>query len=170
MSYRLLGAVLVLAGCGGFGFFLASEDRREEQELSSLLRVLNFMEAQLEYRLTPLPELCRQAGADGVGRLGGVFADLAGELESQSAPDVAGCMATALGKNRDLPPCLRMTLLELGQCLGRFDLAGQLRGLEEIRESCRLQLERRSRNRDTRLRSYGTFGLCAGATLAILLL
>ncbi len=170
MNYPLLGAALIVTGCGGFGFSMAAEHLTMERELRQLLKILCFMENQLEYRLTPLPELCRQAGKESGGRLGRVFADLARELDWQSAPDAAGCMAAALGKSRDLPGRLRMRLLSLGQTLGRFDLPGQLQGLEQEKENCRLQLEALRADRGTRLRSYGTLGLCAGAALAILLL
>lgn len=170
MNYPLLGAALVVTGCGGFGFSMAAEHLAMERDLQRFLKILGFMENQLEYRLTPLPELCRQAGKEAGGRLGRVFSDLARELDWQSAPDAAGCMAAALGKNRDLPGKLRMCLLSLGQTLGRFDLPGQLQGLEQEKETCQNLLETLRADRGNRLRSYGTLGLCAGAALAILLL
>ena len=56
----------------------------------------------------------------------------------------------------------------MGSSLGRFDLEGQLQGLESVRIYCREQLDELSKDRDVRLRSYQTLGLCAGAALAIL--
>jgi len=47
-------------------------------------------------------------------------------------------------------------------------MEGQLKGLESVRQECRRQVETLSYNRDARLRSYQTLGLCAGAALAIL--
>ena len=52
--------------------------------------------------------------------------------------------------------------------IGRFDLEGQLQGLESVRVYCRDQLDNLAKDRDVRLRSYQTLGLCAGAALAIL--
>ena len=46
------GAALVIAGCGGFGFSIASGYKREEGILRQLLRALNYMEWELQYRLT----------------------------------------------------------------------------------------------------------------------
>ena len=71
----------------------------------------------------------------------------------------------------DLNPVrsLRRPLRLLGQTLGRFDLPGQLKGIKAVQESCRRELARLERNRDARLRSYQTLGLCAGAALVILL-
>ena len=96
MSYRWFGAALVIAGCGGFGFSIASGYKREEGILRQLLRALNYMEWELQYRLTPLPELCRQAGKETRGTLREVFFNLARELEWQTSPDAASCMTAAL--------------------------------------------------------------------------
>ena len=58
--------------------------------------------------------------------------------------------------------------ITLGRTLGRFDLDGQLIGLENARRDCRRAVDALSENRDNRLRCYQTLGLCAGAALAIL--
>lgn len=170
MSYKWFGAVLILLGCGGFGFSMAAAHRREEGELRQLIRVLNFMECELQYRLTPLPELCRQAGNDVKGTVREVFLNMARELDWQASPDAVSCMRAALRRSHELPRQTREILLQLGQTLGRFDLPGQLQGLEEARAACRMQLEELGKNRESRLRSYQTLGLCVGAALVILFL
>ena len=88
--------------------------------------------------------------ADLPGR--GQLHDRCAETQSRAAPADTGNHETA------------------GAYLGRFDLPGQKQGLEEVREACRMELEALGKNRETRLRSYGTLGLCAGAALAILFL
>lgn len=170
MNYKWIGAVLVIVGCGGFGFSLAASHKREEGTLRQLIRVIQFMECELQYRLTPLPELCRTAGKEVHGALREVLDALAVELESQIAPDAASCMSAALNKCAELPGRTCGILLRLGQSLGRFDLPGQLRGLEAVRSACHLELAALEKNRDSRLRSYQTLGLCAGAALVILFL
>ena len=85
-------------------------------------------------------------------------------------PDAASCMTAALKRSHELPRRIRGIMKQLGHTLGRFDLPGQKQGLEEVKEACRMELEALGKNRETRLRSYGTLGLCAGAALAILFL
>ena len=63
---------------------------------------------------------------------------------------------------------LLQQMLLLGKSIGRFDMDGQIKGLEAVRQDCRRRLDELSKDRDTRLRSYQTLGLCAGAALAIL--
>lgn len=170
MNYKWVGAVLVVVGCGGFGFSLAACQRKEEGTLWQLIAVLQYMECELQYRLTPLPELCRQAGKESGGALRDLLLNLSGELERQISPDAAGCMKEALKKSREFPQRTRNILLQLGRSLGRFDLPGQIQGLEAVRSTCQLELEALEKNRDVRLRSYQTLGLCAGAALTILFL
>lgn len=170
MSYKWIGAVLVIVGCGGFGCLLAANHRKEEQGLRQLIRVLDYMVQELQYRLTPLPELCRQAGKETRGALREVFLNLARELDWQIAPDAASCMRTALSRSHSLPVTVRELVKQLGATLGHFELEGQLQGLEAVREDCCKALARLEADRDARLRSYQTLGFCAGAALAILLL
>lgn len=170
MNVKLVGAALIIAGCGGVGFSMAAAHRREEKALRQLIRALDYMGCELQYRLTPLPELCRCAAAESGGAVSQALVNLASELEAQVAPDAASCMNAALSKIQHLPQAARKNLLALGSSLGQFDLQGQLTGLEAARKQCRRELDELSKNRDVRLRSYQTLGLCAGSALAILFL
>lgn len=168
MIYKIIGAGLIIAGCGGFGFKLAANHIKEERTLRQLIGFLDFMECEMQYRLTPLPALCRQAAAEGKGSLCQLFLWLAKELEAQISPDAARCMDVALSKVTDIPKATVESLHVLGRSLGRYDLDGQLKGLEAVRQECRRKLEELNHNRDFRIRSYKTLGLCAGAAMAIL--
>lgn len=170
MNYRWIGALLVVLGCGGFGFSMAAAHRKEEYTLRQLLSALDYMECELQFRLTPLPELCRLAGREAKGSVREVLLTLSRELDMQMAPDVDGCMKAAVIRSGTLPPRIKEILLHMGRSLGRFDLEGQLKGLEAARGTCRRELDALTHNRDSRLRSYQTLGLCAGAALAILLI
>ena len=168
MSLKLIGAMLIISGCGGFGFKISAAHVRQERTLRKLIGILDYMACELQYRLTPLPELCRQAAAESDGILRDIFLSLTHELEDQISPDVDRCMRAALSKTRNIPPITFNALVLLGRSLGRFDLDGQLKGLESVRQECRRNVEELNNNRDVRLRSYQTLGLCAGAAIAIL--
>ena len=73
MDYKWIGAILIIASCSIYGFSAAAGKRREEQLLWQLLELLQFMERDLQYRLTPLPELCRMAAGKTKGILCTVF-------------------------------------------------------------------------------------------------
>lgn len=168
MTGKLMGALLIIAGCGSFGFRMAAARRREEHTLRQLISALDFMQCELQYRLTPLPDLCNLAGREQSGIIGNFFRSLSMELESQISPDVSSCVQAALRSMDNAPVTAKKAIELLGSSLGRFDAQGQLQGLEQVRQFCREEVDRLAENREVRLRSYQTLGLCAGAALAIL--
>lgn len=164
---RLMGAGCIVAGSGAFGFAMAAASRREERQLRQLLGALEFLSCELSYRLTPLPNLCRGAAEGRGGAVAEFFQRLAAELEKQAEPDAQSCVRSIQAR-MELPTSVRRILWELGQTLGRFDLPGQLRGLElsirETEQALRIIRE----GAPERRRSWQTLGLCVGAALAIL--
>lgn len=170
MTLKWIGAVFVIVGCGGVGFAMSAAHRRQERELCQLIAALDFMQCELQYRLTPLPDLCRLTAAQCKGNLRSFFLTLASEMEDQIAPEAYHCVNAALVKTSNLTVSVSEALRGLGRSLGRFDLNGQILGLENARHHCRSILEKLSENREIRLRSYQTLSLCAGAALAILFL
>ena len=159
-----------MASCSGCGFAFAAGKRREEQLLYQLMEILQFLEADLQYRLTPLPELCRMAAGETKGILRTVFLNLYRELKWQKLPDAGSCMYAAIQRSGEIPPRVRRLLVQLGHTLGKFDLPGQLQGIQSVRKRCEDTLVTIRKNRDERLRSYQTLGICAGAALAIILI
>lgn len=169
MPLKIIGALLIIGCCGGFGILLAHNHRREVKLLYELLYLFDLMTSELEYRLTPLPELCRLCARELSQPLRYVFETIAQHLELQTASDVAEAMDQCLNEDKLLPAGAAAQLHLLGQTLGRFDLDGQLRGLRHCIETCRHQLEELEHNQQQRLRTYQTLGFCAGAALTILL-
>ena len=170
MSLKILGAILVVCGCGGCGFAMAAAQRREEDCLRQLQRGLEYMSCELEFWQTPLPQLCRNTAQAIGGPVKLVFERLAQELDAQVAPDAGCCMKAAAAAFPGLAPRVRAALEQLGATLGQFDLSGQQKGMATVSQLCQEGIEELSRDRSSRLRSYQTLGLCAGAALAILFL
>ena len=170
MGIKLIGAVLIIAGCGGYGWMMATNHRREGQALRQLIGALEYMACELEYKLTPLPALCRDLEPLVGGCVGRVFGCLGSILKAQVYPNVPDAMVAAVNKTKGLPLLASSQLLSLGKTLGRFDLSGQLQGLRSCRLECVRHLEELEHNQSQRLRSYQTLGFCAGLALAILLI
>ncbi len=170
MHYKWIGAILIVGSCSGCGFAIAAGKRREEKLLYQFLGILQFMEADLQYRLTPLPELCRMTAGESSGLLRTVFLNLYRELTWQKLPDAGSCMYAAIRRSGDISPQVRRLLVQLGHTLGRFDLPGQIQGIQSVRKRCEESLESIRKNREERLRCYQTLGICAGAALAIILI
>lgn len=168
MQLKLLGAVMIVFGCGGFGFSMAHTIKMEEKMLRQICVVLDYMKCELQYRMTSLPELCVGAANEINGTLSIFLKQLAEEMEQHSAADVSGCTNAALNNKTPLPEKIKKILHFLGQSLGKFDLQGQLAGLNSVQDECRRELKMIEYNRDERLRSYRTLGLCAGIAIVII--
>ena len=168
MLIKVIGAVLILISCGSVGFCMAAAHRREESIMDSLCNLLLFMENELQYRLTPLPELCIATAQQTSGVLKNLFLLLEQELNSQISPDADSCMRAAVCRCSGLPQRAQQCLLELGKTLGMFDIDGQIKGLKALQGNCELRLQQLRFNKNDRLRGYQTLGLCAGAAIVIL--
>ena len=170
MDYKWFGAILIIAGCGGFGFSLAAAHHREEAALEQLIAVLDYMACELRFRMTPLPELFHQAGRERKGIIGHFFRKLGNMLGAGRFRAPGECICILLQEFPELPGQAGQQLRVMGESLGRFDLDGQLAGIESLRSSSRAALESLRKDKVTRLRSYQTLSLCAGAALAVLLI
>lgn len=170
MSYKWIGAFFVILGCGGFGFLVAAASKREEKHLRELLETIGFMISELQYKMTPLPELMHRAGAYTSGELKQVLTAIGDELSNQVAPNAESCVRSALERCQGLPVLTGNILRFMGRSLGKFDLIGQIDGLNLVKEACKENLQKLSKDRKERLRSYRTLGVCAGVALAILLI
>ena len=169
MVAKMLGSVLILAGCGGFGMMICVAYKREEDMLRQLIHALDFIQCELQFRMTPLPELCSRAGSACSGRISNYFQILAKELDSQTLPDVRSCAEAAAAATGNLSERVEKALEVFSRSLGQFDAQGQIQELEKARSYCHAVLTAMDENRDIRLRSYQTLGICAGAALVILL-
>ena len=170
MNLRILGAVMIVAGCGSVGFLMAHQYKREIHYLRQLSQVLSAMICELDYRMTPLPELLGRTAETAGREMHRIFANLSEMLTRQEAADAAACMEQTLKNHPEIPQKTNAILQQLGKNLGRFDLSGQLQGLQEVRALCLGELETLEKDRVQRIRSYQTLSLCAGAALAILFL
>lgn len=168
MTLKWIGAIVIFVACAWCGYAIATSQKREEAILRQLRSALEHMEWELQYRMTPLPELCRVGAIQSQGELRKFWNLLSAELDSQVAPDVSRCIDVALAQSRKLPESVAELLQLLGKSLGKFDLYGQLSGFQAINTDCQRKIEKLCENKDTRLRSFQTLGLCAGAALAIL--
>lgn len=168
MISKLIGVVLIVVSCGGMGFKIAANHRQEENTLRQLIDILDYIECELKYRLTPLPDLCRKVATEFNNITGSVFSKLAEEMDKQVSSDISHCLNAVLNATESVLPIVKEELILLGRNIGKFDLEGQLKGLEAVKQDCKRNLNALSINRENRLRSYQTLGLCAGAALAIL--
>lgn len=168
MIVKLFGGLCVVLACGGCGFMIAANARREVMTLRQLIDILDLVECELSYRMLPLAQLFRSSVGVGNGCINRFFRCLADELEMHSALNVEKCVNSAITSCPDLPPLIIQRVKELGKTLGRFELTEQLKCIRGINDENRKLLDKLIEDHESKTRSYKTLGLCAGAALVIL--
>ncbi len=168
MTPKMIGAILIVVACGSFGLSMTKVHRQKEFMLQQLIAATRVMICELQYRQATLPQLMRICERETVGTISQVFSLMAMELDRQIAPDASYCMMAVLRDTPRIPRLVQEKLQLLGSSLGRFDLQGQISGMETVVQLCQRELDGLAYNRDARLRSYLTLALCAGAALVIL--
>lgn len=168
MTIRILGALLIVSGCTGVGYAMSYCFRREEQAMEDLVKCLEWMVCEMNYRMPPLAALFLDAANMSKGTLSQTMERFAVELQQQVSPNPAICMYTAIAAVPTLPERVSAHLQTLATNLGYFDLEGQLDRLEAAVSMCRQDLHRMSSGKEIRMRNYQTLGLCAGVALVII--
>ena len=169
MSLKIIGAILIVTGFGSTGFIMVTTHKRTVKLMQQLIEIFEYMECELSYRLTPLPDLFRKAVKE-ESVLQRFFITLADELENQISPDVACCVEAALIQINDLPQLVQNGIIAFSRSAGCFDIEGQIRGIASVRENCISLLSTYTHDQDIRLRNYQALALCAGVAVVILLL
>lgn len=170
MIVRWMGAICVLGACGKAGFSIAAECIARNRALEMLLRSLEVMECQMEYRLTELPELCSILTSACSGPVQQVFREFGKELAGHTQADAAVCMALAVERTPNLPAACGEILNSLAKGFSSPDLEGQLKSLSYAKSRVHTLLDAGMEEQAGQVKSYRALGLCGGAALAILLL
>lgn len=169
MNVRWFGAALIVTACTGFGFAQALSFQKEEKHLRQLLELLHYLSCELEYKLTPLPQLLSDSGKRIGGTMAELFCDISSEMDAQCNATASDCINSVLNQYRLSIPVLNI-LRNFSASLGQFDLSGQLQGLAHCKILCQQALETRKSGREERLRTYRLLGVSTGLALAIWLI
>ena len=168
---RLVGGVLVVAGCAALGLSGVSRLDGRVKDLGRLTAGLDALQRELGWRLTPLPDALDTAAEAAGGPAAQFFACCA---QGARTPD--GQPFQQIWKDGLSAAQLRLTaedrsfLERLGPVLGRYDSDSQRLALEEAAAGLRTRQETAEDDRCRLGRVYGVLGVTAGLFTAILLI
>ena len=169
---RAFGAICILTGASTVGFGCAAGVRRQTRQLAELCMSLEMMQSEIEYRMTPLPQLLQQLSTGCQTAVGELLLRWAQILSQPDGATVSYAFRRALGSVHSLA-LSRQSVQELSALalsLGRFDAAGQARSIAASCARLRQELSFLEAEKRARCRSYCTIGVCAGLALAVILL
>ncbi len=169
---KLLGSLLLMVGAAGLGFGAAAQLQHRVTGLRALVGALEQMERELEFRLTPMPELMARLAREVQPPARYLFSYCREHLDELGARRFGQLWRNALEENADLALTAqeRQIMDGLGDVLGRYDGEGQREALRSAVSQLGECLRRAEGDRDRLGRVYATLGVGAGAMLVILLL
>lgn len=168
MIIKLIGAMMVLCGCGVFGIMSASSYRKEIRTLSSFMDLIHAVECELQYKANKLQDVFGNLADSMISPISDFCRILSAEFDSQVQPCVPDCVYAALTKCHNIPKSTESYIAKMGLTLGRFDLNGQLLELSALKKETALAISKLSAQQDTRTRNMKTLAICAGAAIVIL--
>ena len=167
---RLLGAVLVAAGAGWWGFQAAEGLRRRARALRQMAAGLALLEGGLELNAPPLPGLMARGSARSEGPARELFQNCLQGLDQLDREDFSHLWRRLAGRLSELGGEGQAILLPLGAVLGRYEGARQRESLAAARRQLEALAGRMEEDCRRQGRVYQVLGLSGGAFLVILLL
>ena len=169
--WRIAGACLVALASAMAGW-AARQGMHGRVRIRRQLRLaLELMQGEMELGMPTVAELFETVGKQMEGEVGRFLEDAALEMSAVSGRPPR----TALKIEMERQPGLfdteeRMLLLELGGCLGRYDLEGQARALTLYKDRADRLTASSEEMLRRRARASMTASVCAGLALIIILL
>ena len=167
---KLIGLSLILAASGAVGAGLAGTVRRQQAQTLALIDALLRIRHELQYRLTPLPEIFAALGGSRNREIAEFFSRLAALLSSAQTCTVGYACRQALARGLSLSSAARGTILSLFDSLGRYDLEGSVQALDLALSRLREEVKALQNSAAARCRTYLTLGVCTGLAAAVILI
>ena len=167
---KLIGLSLILAASGAVGAGLAGTVRRQQAQTLALIDALLRIRHELQYRLTPLPEIFAALGGSRNREIAEFFSRLAALLSSAQTCTVGYACRQAQTRGLSLSSAARGTILSLFDSLGRYDLEGSVQALDLALSRLREEVKALQNSAAARCRTYLTLGVCTGLAAAVILI
>ena len=146
--------------------------RRQQAQTLALIDALLRIRHELQYRLTPLPEIFAALGGSRNREIADFFSCLASMLSAQQTCTLSYACRQALAQTHglSLSSAARGTLLSLFDSLGKYDLEGSVQALDLALSRLREEARTLQNGAAARCRTYLTLGVCTGLAVAVILI
>lgn len=169
---KLTGIVFVILSAASVGVKIASSLRNRCRVLRQLMDALLIMRNEISCCGTPLPQVFALMAISADGAVSRLFSNVAKAMDKQrwltprSAMEAALQSEQQLGEDQDITE----VLLSLASGLGKYDRESQLQILERTKGCLETLLHMAEQECSVRSKTYKVLGICAGVSVAILLL
>lgn len=169
---RFLGIAFILAATAATGMVMIGGVGAGMEQTRALQQLLLLMRSEMQYHLTPLPEIFSAAAQSIDSPVGALSWTIAGSMMSGQPQTAFFAIKSAMEKTPQLtlPKAAKDAFLDLSRSLGKYDLEGQLAAIDYCLERIEAIAGTLESERSARCRSYGAVCACAGVCFLILVL
>lgn len=154
------------------GLGLARTVRRQQAQTLAFIDAVLRIRHELQYRLTPLPDVFLALQESREAAVAAFFSGLAGSLSVADTCTVGYACRQALRRTEGLciPAGVRTALMSLFDTLGKYDLDGNLQALDLALGRLREEARQLQGSATARCKTYVTLGVCTGLAVAVILI
>ena len=165
---KLIGMLFIVVSAGSVGIGMAVSLKKNVQLMRQMLRILQILRNEIAFCGTPLPQAFALAAASCDGVLSMLFADTAKKMDRNPWMTAAEAMKQVEFSQQNSQ--LLSICVELAEGLGQYDLNSQLCAVSSAKERTEALLNYAEQERSVKSKLYETLGICAGLSMAILLI
>lgn len=166
---RWCGFMALVAGAVLMGIGLSGNIRKTATLYRKVLLDLHELQRELEFHLTPAPELFRSITGDPRCVLSAVYTDIAEHMDTHPGDGASGAVEYALARH-PLPKAVAELLREVLRGFGQQDAELQSRALSRVAAMAEQRLRGLEQEKKAKCRDCRVFCCCAGLAIAILLI
>lgn len=169
---KLIGIIFIVFSAGSVGLRISSSLRKRCRLMKQLLTSVEIMRNEIGCCGTPLPQTFALMAISADGAISRVFSAVAKEMDKhrwitpRKAMEQALALEPLLGEDREIS----QLLLSLSSELGKYDKVSQLQTLDKTKTELELMLRSAEQECSVRSKTYEVLGICAGVSVAILLI
>lgn len=170
---RLSGAILIVAGCTGIGFWHRLRYREALFQLRYMCRLLEQFQSEVRYGKATLPECCKRLGERADPPYGEALCAVYRETEQHTGKSFYEVWYKELGQavaGLPLTQEEKSFFLEFPKSMGLSDHCLQLRTIEQYRELLQSAVRAREEKMEQQGRLAAGLGIMSGLLLTVLLL
>lgn len=169
---KIAGIIFIVLSTGSVGFGISAALKKRCRMIRQIISALSILKEEIFCRNTPLPQGFALMAASVQGVPERIFSHMAKEMNRNRWLSPREAMQRALEKETDIS-CqdpVAEAFLELSAELGKYDRENQVRVLDQTIIHMESLLQAAEQESSGRSKTYETLGICAGISMAILLI
>jgi stage III sporulation protein AB len=168
---RLIGGLLITAATAAWGIMGVMRLRARAGSFHALSSALGMMGSEICDRLTPMPELLQHMADEAAYPASQLFKNALNDISSLGSRSFAAIWQQAVRSTPELmlQPSEALVLTELGQSLGRYDIAEQKSAIQYAQRRMEDFARAAEAERDNNSKVRAFLGVAAGLFTVIIL-